>query len=268
MQNASVMPTGPRTPQEKKQHSLAHDRRNTYGENDKSTRKSIPRSRQRGQMQLRRGINQALQPIGPMTDEVAQDVAADVAEIEAVKRLRRFKKSPDTPLGQVLQLRRERKVIPIRSQPGRVPGRPAATKHPLLSLAEPIDLPSAGRLGQLLPELADWIAAALLQVQEPAASAAIHSLHVRACWRGLADNYNISPVPRESRTLIFKESDRRSLWLPRPKGVRRRGWSIGVLIVQDAVMEIGIGRPSVLRPALDHLERVVDRLHRGSDSKS
>ncbi|MHC2522796.1 hypothetical protein [Bradyrhizobium diazoefficiens] len=49
-----------KTPREKKQLSYANDRRNTYGENQKSSRKNIPRSKQLSHQDERRAVRQTL----------------------------------------------------------------------------------------------------------------------------------------------------------------------------------------------------------------
>jgi hypothetical protein len=87
-----AMPTGKITPQEKKRLSLLKDRRNCFGENDKSSRRAI-RSRKRWvNRSLRRSEHQAL-------------VVPDVDAIESsLGKLRKneWKKVPDTPLGEKL----------------------------------------------------------------------------------------------------------------------------------------------------------------------
>ena len=42
-----------KTPQQKKRLSYEHDRRNSYGENQKSSRKNIPKSKQRSHQEER-----------------------------------------------------------------------------------------------------------------------------------------------------------------------------------------------------------------------
>ena len=93
------------TPQEKKRLSYAKDRRNTYGENNKSSRKAIPlakaldiRSERRAQDSM---LAQALR--APNSD------ALDVIEngVRATKP-RQWEKSPDEPLGEVLARRAKR----------------------------------------------------------------------------------------------------------------------------------------------------------------
>ncbi|WP_231500098.1 hypothetical protein [Saccharothrix sp. NRRL B-16314] len=96
-----------KTPQEKKRLSYAKDCRNAYGENDKSSRKNIPRSRQRAHRADRRRADQALRAaVGP-----ADEVRADGAE-QAVRTLRPawFRKCPDAPLGEVVESRLRRRA--------------------------------------------------------------------------------------------------------------------------------------------------------------
>jgi hypothetical protein len=103
-----------KSPQEKKRLSLALDRRNVYGENDKASRKLIPKGRQRNHMAERRSANAALFRVKGTPDE---DLAAgsEIKTKEATIRVRRsgFKKRPDVPLETVL----ERKAVTGRSMP-------------------------------------------------------------------------------------------------------------------------------------------------------
>lgn len=92
-----------KSPKEKKQLSLERDRRNTYGENSKSSRKNIAKGKQRRNMDERRGVVQVL---GHLKGEVDDDVASE-AELRAKvtiadSRNRGFRKIPDKPLGVVL----------------------------------------------------------------------------------------------------------------------------------------------------------------------
>ncbi|MGY3033625.1 hypothetical protein ACVIIV_002795 [Bradyrhizobium sp. USDA 4354] len=98
-----------KTPQEKKRLSYEHDRRNTYGENQKSSRKNIPRSKRLSHQDERRTVRQALIGAqGDVVDQVADDVQSQVLRKGRMKKLNAFRKSPDRPLGQVVarQLRR------------------------------------------------------------------------------------------------------------------------------------------------------------------
>ncbi|MBB5874543.1 hypothetical protein F4553_007977 [Allocatelliglobosispora scoriae] len=90
------------TPQEKKRLSYERDRRNTYGENDKSSRKNIPRGKRRANRADRRGASTALVTVqgvhGPIDDR-----AADRAEQRlAGRRPVGFRKWRDEPLGSVV----------------------------------------------------------------------------------------------------------------------------------------------------------------------
>jgi hypothetical protein len=83
-----------KTPQDKKRLSYAKDCRNTYGENDKSARRSIPRAKARQHRANRRVAHQVLTHAG-------ED------ELGLIRPRTRWRKSPDTPLGQVVATRLE-----------------------------------------------------------------------------------------------------------------------------------------------------------------
>jgi len=102
-----------KTPRQKKLAVLAWDRRNVYGENDKASRKSIPRSKQMSQQALRRVAKRPLLNTENLTDEdSATRVESDVkcAVIQAKRKA--FKKRPDAPLGAVLK-DKEEPYVPI-----------------------------------------------------------------------------------------------------------------------------------------------------------
>lgn len=82
------MPERRRTPQEKKILSDQRDRRNRFGENDKASRKWIPRRKRIEARQQRRKAKQAL---GPTSD----------VSVEPVRS--RWKKPPDRPLADHLE---------------------------------------------------------------------------------------------------------------------------------------------------------------------
>ncbi|HWB31718.1 MAG TPA: hypothetical protein VG714_00945 [Acidobacteriaceae bacterium] len=91
---------------EKKRLSLKLDRRNTYGENDKASRKSIPRGKQRQHQNERRSAAQALHTICADTHEDNIANAELLAKVKvAISRRKGFKKKPDEPLGVVLNKR-------------------------------------------------------------------------------------------------------------------------------------------------------------------
>jgi hypothetical protein len=92
-----------KNPEEKKRLSLAHDRRNTYGENSKSSRKNIRLGKQRTNMNQRRSADEALRHLkGNVPEDDAVD-AEHLARTRIIDSKRRgFKKVPDTPLGVVV----------------------------------------------------------------------------------------------------------------------------------------------------------------------
>ena len=101
-----------KNPEEKKQLSLSRDRRNRYGENSKSSRKSIQRGKQRRHMDERRTVSEVL---SRLKGNVQEDEATE-AELRAKTRIvdserRGFKKEPDTPLGVVLATKRAKKHL-------------------------------------------------------------------------------------------------------------------------------------------------------------
>lgn len=92
----------PKTPQEKKRLSLGKDRRNSYGENDKASRKNIPRAKARVNRANRRGDTVALAGATGVPDETL-----DAAVEDAVQGRRRkvWRKVPDESLGRRLARR-------------------------------------------------------------------------------------------------------------------------------------------------------------------
>jgi hypothetical protein len=91
----------PKPPQEKKRLSYAKDRRNDYGENSKSSRKSIPRNRAIANRKYRRQLQR---------DLTEQDFGLVVPAAAAMARKAGWRKSPDTPLGDYLKRRRARRA--------------------------------------------------------------------------------------------------------------------------------------------------------------
>ena len=100
-----------KTPQDKKRQSYEHDRRNTYGENQKSSRKNIPRSKQRSHQDERRSVRQVLGfAQGHIADEVADEAQSRALIKGRMKKLQGFRKSPDRPLGEVVKRRLRRRA--------------------------------------------------------------------------------------------------------------------------------------------------------------
>jgi hypothetical protein len=96
-----------RSPQEKKQLSYDKDRRNSYGENDKASRKSIPRNKSRVNRANRHLDRQALLP----STGIRQPETEDGADERLHRRPRKgWRKSADETLRQAVgrRLRRRR----------------------------------------------------------------------------------------------------------------------------------------------------------------
>ena len=107
-----------KTPQQKKRASLALDRRNVYGENDKASRKLIPRRKQEAHQELRRAANQPLKKIEDLIDEDASDQAeAKIQTTTIAKKRKGFKKSPDAPLGNFLVGRKSKEYPDTKHGP-------------------------------------------------------------------------------------------------------------------------------------------------------
>jgi len=93
-----------KSPREKKALSLKRDRRNTFGENAKASRKAIPRRKQLSHMQERRAVAQVL---GHLRESATE---GDAAEADALAKTtltqskrKAFKKHRDTALGVVVK---------------------------------------------------------------------------------------------------------------------------------------------------------------------
>jgi len=99
-----------KSPKEKKRLSLKRDRRNRYGENNKSSRKSIRKSKQGTHMRERRAVSETLRHLDGTVSESDASEAEFIAKIRTMAIHRRgFKKVPDTPLGEVLAKKRDKK---------------------------------------------------------------------------------------------------------------------------------------------------------------
>ena len=102
------MPRRPKSPQEKKRLSLAKDRRNAYGENDKASRKNIPRNKALSRRAVRRTAVTALAQAARSPDEHAEVVLSTLS----TPRLQKgdWRKCPDLPLGQVIAHKLQRRA--------------------------------------------------------------------------------------------------------------------------------------------------------------
>lgn len=88
------------SPQQKKANSLAKDRRNTYGENDKASRKAIPARKAQENRKIRRKAKQDLE-VMQNADEEIKDVKESSLKHD-LERVGGWKKEPDAPLGEAL----------------------------------------------------------------------------------------------------------------------------------------------------------------------
>jgi len=99
-----------KNPREKKRLRLKRERRNRYGENNKASRKNIPRSKQRQHMNERRTAGEV---VARLKGQVQEDQATDAEFLiqSRVTDLRRhgFKKYPDVPLRVVLENRKTKR---------------------------------------------------------------------------------------------------------------------------------------------------------------
>jgi hypothetical protein len=96
-----------KTPREKKLASLALDARNVYGENDKASRKGIPRSKQLSHKAQRRAAKEPLQAIHLPTEE--DDLVAlesGVRSREMLAKKNAFRKKPDASIASILEYKR------------------------------------------------------------------------------------------------------------------------------------------------------------------
>lgn len=127
-----------RTPQEKKRLSYLKDRRNWYGENDKSSRKNIRLNKRAVNSANRRRPSAGL---AVLRGAVEPERATAVAERLAGVRPHSWRKWPDAPLGRFVANRLERRVrlgsvaeadtAPPLARPradGRAPGTPAGSR--------------------------------------------------------------------------------------------------------------------------------------------
>ena len=92
-----------RTPQEKKALSYAKDCRNTYGESDKGSRKTIRKNKTIQNQVYRRKINQVLSEIEDTKLENAEVIEGEAKAISKGK----WKKCSDTPLGLFVELQKD-----------------------------------------------------------------------------------------------------------------------------------------------------------------
>ena len=96
------------TPQEKKQLSYDHDRRNSYGENDKSSRKAIRLRKRIVARTYRRATGQQI-PKNALAGS-AEDLEAAEGRVLATKRPG-WRKWPDMPLREFVARQQNGRVL-------------------------------------------------------------------------------------------------------------------------------------------------------------
>jgi hypothetical protein len=87
-----------KTPQEKKRLSYAKDRRNTFGENSKASRKGIPLRKAR----LNRAERHTQDHLLAVAVTASEDDLASVDNQVKATEPRKWRKDPDTPRGEYL----------------------------------------------------------------------------------------------------------------------------------------------------------------------
>jgi len=94
-----------KTPQEKKALSYVKDRRNTYGQNDKASRKIIPLRKAQVNRVYRRKVNEILDLVVEQGLENADTLESTARNIKRED----WKKASDHPLGEVVERKLERR---------------------------------------------------------------------------------------------------------------------------------------------------------------
>ena len=101
-----------KVPQDKKRLSLLKDRRNSYGENSKSSRKNIPLSKQISAQNQRSQCQKLKTLLNNRRDEnFSIEVEVAVSTSYKQKRLNGFKKCPDTSLNEHIKGQHKRRGI-------------------------------------------------------------------------------------------------------------------------------------------------------------
>ncbi|MEV4142503.1 hypothetical protein AB0J40_02485 [Amycolatopsis sp. NPDC049691] len=108
---------GRKTPPEKKRLSYLKDRRDAYGENDKSSRKNLARSKAFARRSNRARESLALRAATGAPDEIR----AEAAELRLLGKRRRVKRKwPDIPLAEYVEWKVERRAERENGRAGRL----------------------------------------------------------------------------------------------------------------------------------------------------
>ena len=96
-----------KSPSEKKRLSLALDRRNSYRENAKASRKGIPLSKARSHRAERHSVAETLREVTPIH---ADEAEASTRSTARLKKVGAFKKSPDESLAAHIEQQAKRRT--------------------------------------------------------------------------------------------------------------------------------------------------------------
>ncbi|MEV6099979.1 hypothetical protein [Nocardia sp. NPDC051981] len=100
-----------KSPQEKKILSYTKDRRNDYGENDKSSRKAIRRNKRLpNRADRRHGRQMMATATGAVEAEVSDQAEIKLRSTRSVWDKRGWRKQPDIPLGEIVIRKLERRT--------------------------------------------------------------------------------------------------------------------------------------------------------------
>jgi hypothetical protein len=114
----------PKSPQQKKRLSLQKDRRNSYGENAKASRKNIPLSKAISHRKVRHAANLQTKGVTGMSEERADEVQSTLTKSRLQKGA--WKKSPDMPLGTIVAGKLKTRVATVGAKTRRRSARLAA----------------------------------------------------------------------------------------------------------------------------------------------
>ncbi len=116
----------PKSPQEKKRLSLLKDRRNSYGENAKSSRKNIPLSKALSHRKVRHNANVQTQLLTGLSEERADVALSTITKARLQKG--KWKKSPDKPLGVIVEGKLKSRAATVGDKKRRRAARLMATR--------------------------------------------------------------------------------------------------------------------------------------------
>jgi hypothetical protein len=133
----------PKTPQQKKRESYAHDRRNRYAQNDKASRRIPPVRKRKGERAHRKSVHAAMHLDSPDVDEAAVERVDRRLAVAALKLKRRWRKAPQTTLAEVVASKRPRGGAPNAKHARRIEQRERELERLLTQLEQLPQRPTA-----------------------------------------------------------------------------------------------------------------------------